>query len=316
MTSRTADRSTRWFTVRILTAAALAAAVLPTIGLPARAAPSGKPVVTAPAPRFSDAVAHDESAPLTALARSAARTAAAKAPQVPQVPQVPKERGVTASDNGFTGDTARQSAPISGAPVTFPIANFEGLSNQDNFDVFGGRVNPPDPVGDVGPNHYVEMVNMVFGVLQQDGHRCCSARSTSATLWAGFAVDDCTDPSGRPDRVYDQFADRWILTQFTTRGLDDPTSAVLQLRRHLHHRRPDGLLLPLRVHVGLQLPGLPEVRRVDDSYVVTTPRVRTDESITASASTASRRADARRRPGARAVSFFIDGNAGAASTCR
>ena len=45
-----------------------------------------------------------------------------------------------------------------------PIANFEGLSNQDNFNVFGFRVNPPDPVGDVGPNHYVEMINLVFGV--------------------------------------------------------------------------------------------------------------------------------------------------------
>ena len=31
-----------------------------------------------------------------------------------------------------------------------PAVNFEGLSNQDNFNIFGFRVNPPDPVGDVG----------------------------------------------------------------------------------------------------------------------------------------------------------------------
>ena len=37
-------------------------------------------------------------------------------------------------------------------------------------------------------------------------------------LWAGFAVNDCTDPSGDPIVVYDQLADRWILSQFTTRG--------------------------------------------------------------------------------------------------
>jgi hypothetical protein len=37
-------------------------------------------------------------------------------------------------------------------------------------------------------------------------------------LWAGFAIADCTDPSGDPVVVYDQLVDRWILTQFTTRG--------------------------------------------------------------------------------------------------
>ena len=36
--------------------------------------------------------------------------------------------------------------------VSATIANFEGLSNQDNFNVFGFRVNPPDTVGDVGPD--------------------------------------------------------------------------------------------------------------------------------------------------------------------
>jgi hypothetical protein len=44
-------------------------------------------------------------------------------------------------------------------------------------------------------------------------------RSTSAlgTLWQGF-LDDCTDPSGDPVVLYDEIADRWIVTQFTTRG--------------------------------------------------------------------------------------------------
>jgi hypothetical protein len=37
-----------------------------------------------------------------------------------------------------------------------PAAVFDGLSNPDNFDVFGGRVTPPDTNGDVGPNHYVQ----------------------------------------------------------------------------------------------------------------------------------------------------------------
>ncbi|MCB2097929.1 MAG: hypothetical protein KDE05_09870, partial [Parvularculaceae bacterium] len=48
-------------------------------------------------------------------------------------------------------DPALQSfaAPMLGGTTV----NFDGSSNQDNFNVFGGRVNPPDPVMAVGPNH-------------------------------------------------------------------------------------------------------------------------------------------------------------------
>ncbi len=94
---------------------------------------------------------------------------------------------------------------------------FEGLSNQDNFNVFGGRVNPPDPVGAVGPNHYVEMINLVFGVYDKTGNLLLGPVDTGS-LWAGFAVPDCTDPSGDPIVLYDKLEDRWLLTQFTTRG--------------------------------------------------------------------------------------------------
>ena len=52
-----------------------------------------------------------------------------------------------------------------GAPaIPAPLLTFEGVSNEDNFNLFGFRVAPPDPVGDVGPNHYVEMINLVFAV--------------------------------------------------------------------------------------------------------------------------------------------------------
>ena len=98
------------------------------------------------------------------------------------------------------------------------MANFEGLSNQDNFNVFGFRVNPPDTNGEVGPNHFVEMINLVFAVYSKTGTLLLGPVDTG-TLWAGFPIDDCTDPSGDPIVIYDQFADRWILTQFTTRGI-------------------------------------------------------------------------------------------------
>ena len=126
---------------------------------------------------------------------------------------------VDVASQRFAQDQAVQADEPAVDAISAPIANFEGLSNQDNFNVFGFRVNPPDPVGDVGPNHYVEMINLVFGVYSKTGTLLLGPVDTG-TLWDGFSVEDCTDPSGDPIVVYDQLADRWILTQFTTRGFD------------------------------------------------------------------------------------------------
>ena len=107
---------------------------------------------------------------------------------------------------GTTGRRRRRQALAWAAgrgAISSPTQNFEGLSNQDNFNIFGFRVNPPDPVGDVGPNHYVEMINLVFAVYSKTGTLLLGPVDTG-TLWAGFAVADCTEPSGDPIVVYDQ----------------------------------------------------------------------------------------------------------------
>ncbi|HEX2712366.1 MAG TPA: hypothetical protein VHM88_09115 [Candidatus Acidoferrales bacterium] len=139
--------------------------------------------------------------------------------------EVRPERGPIVNNTDFTGDAAvQQSRPVPltlpNAPaISNPLLTFEGLSNQDNFNIFGFRVTPPDPSGAVGPNHYVEMVNLVFAVYSKTGTRLAGPIDTGA-LWAGFAIPDCTDPSGDPIVVYDRHEDRWLLTQFTTSGMN------------------------------------------------------------------------------------------------
>jgi hypothetical protein len=185
------------------------------------AAVSSIPVQAAPAdrslkPHFTDAVAMDTSPSLRSMA--ARRTAPDADPSV--VSQ--RDRTLrTVASNGFAGADAVQTE-VGTANIPATDANFEGLSNQDNFNTFGFRVNPPDPVGDVGPNHYVEMINLVFAVYSKSGSLLLGPVDTG-TLWAGFPIEDCTDPSGDPIVVYDQLADRWLLSQFTTRGLDPET---------------------------------------------------------------------------------------------
>ena len=177
----------------------------------------------APKAKFFDSVASDVSPALRDLPKRNA-SQAVDDPNAEPV-DIRPDRGPSASDNGFSGDGAVSAAtsPLAKAlTVSTPslagtLANFEGISNQDNFNIFGFRVNPPDPVGDVGPNHYVEMVNLAYAVYDKQGNLLLGPLDTG-TLWAGFPIEDCTDPSGDPIVLYDQFADRWLLSQFTTRG--------------------------------------------------------------------------------------------------
>ena len=230
------------------------------------------------------------------------------------------DRGPVVSDQGFSGDGATQGvATLKSAALAIPspIANFEGLSNQDNFSIFGGRVNPPDPNGDVGPNHYVEMINLVFGVYSKTGTLLLGPVDTG-TLWAGFAIEDCTDPSGDPIVLYDQFVDRWLLSQFTTRGMNpdgsfnglpfyncvaisqtgDPTGAYY---RYAFITSDPGA-------TSTFFPDYPKYGVWTDSYVITSRDFGSQDEYGISVYALEKNKMVNGQPDARAVHFFLDGN--------
>jgi hypothetical protein len=190
--------------------------------------------ITAPTPKFSSAVAFDLTAPLSEMAAQRAMPMALASQESDELLEVRPDRGPEVVDQGYSGDGAlqpdtaldflRSSLGFTPPPLA-PTVNFEGISNADNFNLFGFRVNPPDPDGDVGRYHYVEMINLAFAVYDKLGNLLLGPVPIGA-LWEGFAVDDCTDPSGDPIVLYDQFADRWLLSQFTTRTTGVPENDV------------------------------------------------------------------------------------------
>ena len=91
-----------------------------------------------------------------------------------------------------------------------PIITFDGNSNLCGCS-------PPDPNGAVGPNHVVTMANLHFQIFDKSGNSLFGPAANN-TLWSGFGGDCQTDNAGDPVVLYDQLADRWILTQFTTSG--------------------------------------------------------------------------------------------------
>lgn len=276
-----------------------------TLLVPAQAAP-GDASISGPEPTIRDAAAFDVSAPASALARGAQGDPAV-------LKAIPPERGRTVADAGFTGDGAVQGAAAASrtsaaaaATVSAPLGSFEGLSNQDNFDAYGFRVNPPDPVGDVGPNHYVEMTNLLFAVYSKTGAQLLAPTPYGA-LWAGFPVDDCTDASGDPIVVYDQLADRWILSQFTTRGLDDPSRPFYNCVAVSVTGDPTGAYYRYAFSTGVNFPDYPKYGVWTDSYVITTREFGPTVEYGIGVYGLEKNKMLNGQP-ARAVSFFIDGN--------
>jgi hypothetical protein len=102
-------------------------------------------------------------------------------------------------------DGAVQSR-VGGGEIPAPDQSFNTIN--------GLGPNPPDSVGDVGPNHYVVMSNLRYGVYSKTGTLLLGPLNNN-TLWAGFGTTCETQNAGDPIVLHDQLADRWILTQFT-----------------------------------------------------------------------------------------------------
>jgi hypothetical protein len=98
-----------------------------------------------------------------------------------------------------------------------PLFTFEGPRNENNFNIFGIRVNPPDPNGDVGQHDYVATVNLTFAIYTKTG-TLLYGPADIGSLWQGFSVPDCTRHAGDEVVIHDDISNRWIITQFTTVG--------------------------------------------------------------------------------------------------
>src|SRR3954466_6007136 len=106
------------------------------------------------------------------------------------------------------------AVPVAGpsAPAPSPLSTFKGL----DFDHWGAGW-PPDTVGDVGPNHFVQAVNTSIGIFRKsDGARL--AAFTYDQLWGSLETPTGTpcdaNNQGDPTVVYDPMGDRWIVADF------------------------------------------------------------------------------------------------------
>jgi hypothetical protein len=135
----------------------------------------------------------------------------------------PSELSSTLAEFGqdaFFVKRASTSAAVTGF-TTFP--NFPGQQATGIIAV------PPDTVGDVGPNHYIQVVNYdvtspgcmnphgtVIMIYDKTGTPI-SGPTVLASMWTecGACRDDT---NGDPIVLYDQLAQRWLLAEFDSAG--------------------------------------------------------------------------------------------------
>lgn len=90
---------------------------------------------------------------------------------------------------------------------TTPNPNFNGIGYT--------ALVPPDTNGDVGPSNYIQMVNSRFQVFDKQGNSLAGPFAISS-LWsaASFPGPCSTRNDGDPVVVYDNLANRWLISQF------------------------------------------------------------------------------------------------------
>ncbi len=195
--------------ISAVSSAALAVGAL-VVG-PAQAVDSPAPSIENP--ELSTITAGETTAPLRDLARlsaSAATTAPDPGPVINR--PVPQERIDAVLNAGGWLPPAIDN-PTGPAPDTEMPAldgSFEGLDNIEGY-------NPPDTVGDVGPNHYVQMTNVYTRIWDKDGIPLTDPFPNN-TFWSGLGGDCATTNDGDPIVLHDQFADRWLVSQFSISG--------------------------------------------------------------------------------------------------
>jgi len=154
-------------------------------------------------------------------------------PYIPQTQKNEEERRLTRYPfplSGRPGKSGTSSFPqfqsllqrvLTPAPnMPPPLLTFDGTDRVGS----GCECRPPDTNGDVGPNHYLQTVNVGFRVWDKSGNPL-TPFTTYNTFFAPLGTGNpCgnNQNDGDPFAFYDQIADRWVVSDFAFPGFPGP----------------------------------------------------------------------------------------------
>jgi hypothetical protein len=168
------------------------------------------------------------STPVTLAPRVSATVNAVVSPELRDLPAANIYSGYVMRDENDRRPANRSLPPDpneadrvlqTNAPAAMPGVgvSFDGM----NVSEACGSCLPPDTVGAVGPNHYVQMVNSSIAVYSRTGATVVAPKNINM-LWSASPNSICaTHNNGDPIVLYDQLADRWLVSQFTVQDASE-----------------------------------------------------------------------------------------------
>lgn len=114
------------------------------------------------------------------------------------------------------GGTAMSDAIVqesTGEQLTVAGSGFYGASNVDNGNILGFMIAPPDTDGQVGKSHFVQMINLLTTIFDKSG-AIIDGPFASNVIWEGIGGNCEAYNQGDPIVLYDDQADRWLVSQF------------------------------------------------------------------------------------------------------
>src|SRR5215467_5374267 len=158
-----------------------------------------------------ESVRNDTSPPLREMKQMPVFKAKKEANENPKIQHIHKD----APDHKVQKTIAADAFTAPNMPAA--DMNFNGIQ----YPGVACNCAPPDTNGEVGTSQYVQIVNEGFQVFDKTTGGSLLGPSGITTLWSGFGGVCETNGNGDPVVMYDQLADRWVITQFA--GVSVPT---------------------------------------------------------------------------------------------
>ncbi len=201
----------------------------------------------------TDAIGNATDIAVKAYAEAQSKNSAWKAVNQKAPPPVPGTKSATALPNG--PDPIRQGPSRMDNDIE-PLMVADGLSFLGFF--------PPDPVGDIGKEYYIQMCNgsadgSQILIMDKQGEVVFGPVPSEPLFWEPFGQEG----QGDPIVIYDEHAERWLLTEFAPQGSNRLLIAVSETSNPLgaYH---------IYIFQTPNFPDYPKYAVWNDAYVVTT----------------------------------------------
>ncbi len=115
------------------------------------------------------------------------------------------------------------------APAPSPLISFDGIDNVSGYA-------PPDTEGDIGPNHYMQWVNVSLAAWSINRSTWTQTLVLGPilgnTIWSSLTGQCASDNWGDPIVLWDRFRNRWVISQFSLgSGAGGPYKTVIAVSK-------------------------------------------------------------------------------------